>query len=298
MSVIFNQVFILLIFLSIGFLLGKTGTVNTGHTKILSKLLVYVFLSSNIFKTFSSRFSPSYIAQNYRTLLASAVVLITLVVAAHFAAKLFTKSKYERCIYEYTMIVPNYGYMGYALSEALFGQAGLINFMTFAVPVSLFTYTFGFAKLTKSGTSFKKLCNPVIVATVLGIIVGLTELPIPGILLTVLDKASACMAPVGMLMTGVVISGFSFKSILSNKRVYVAAVLRLIVLPLIIGLTLSLFADREMVQTAVLFYALPCGLNTVIFPKLVDENCEIGAGLALVTTVLSCITLPFLLTVL
>ena len=264
----------------------------------MSTLLVYVFLSSNIFKTFSSRFSPSYIAQNYRTLLASAVVLITLMVAAHFAAKLFTKSKYERCIYEYTMIVPNYGYMGYALSEALFGQAGLINFMTFAVPVSLFTYTFGFAKLTKSGTSFKKLCNPVIVATVLGIIVGLTELPIPGILLTVLDKASACMAPVGMLMTGVVISGFSFKSILSNKRVYVAAVLRLIVLPLIIGLTLSLLADREMVQTAVLFYALPCGLNTVIFPKLVDENCEIGAGLALVSTVLSCITLPILLTML
>lgn len=298
MSVIFNQVIILLIFLSIGFLLGKTGTVNTGHTKILSTLLVYVFLSSNIFKTFSSRFSPSYIAQNYRTLLASAVVLITLMIAAHFAAKLFTKSKYERCIYEYTMIVPNYGYMGYALSEALFGQAGLINFMTFAVPVSLFTYTFGFAKLTKSGTSFKKLCNPVIVATVLGIIVGLTDLPIPGILLNVLDKASACMAPVGMLMTGVVISGFSFKSILSNKRVYVAAVLRLIVLPLIIGLTLSLFADREMVQTAVLFYALPCGLNTVIFPKLVDENCEIGAGLALVSTVLSCITLPILLTVL
>lgn len=298
MSVIFNQVIILLIFLSIGFLLGKTGTVNTGHTKILSTLLVYVFLSSNIFKTFSSRFSSSYIAQNYRTLLASAVVLITLMVAAHFAAKLFTKSKYERCIYEYTMIVPNYGYMGYALSEALFGQAGLINFMTFAVPVSLFTYTIGFAKLTKSGTSFKKLCNPVIVATVLGIIVGLTELPIPGMLLNVLDKASACMAPVGMLMTGVVISGFSFKSILSNKRVYVAAVLRLIVLPLIIGLTLSLFADREMVRTAVLFYALPCGLNTVIFPKLVDENCEIGAGLALVSTVLSCITLPILLTVL
>lgn len=106
------------------------------------------------------------------------------------------------------------------------------------------------------------------------------------------------MAPVGMLMTGVVISGFSFKSILSNKRVYVVAVLRLIVLPLIIGLTLSLFADREMVRTAVLFYALPCGLNTVIFPKLVDENCEIGAGLALVSTVLSCITLPILLTVL
>lgn len=298
MSIIFIQVFILLIFLSIGFFLGRTGTVDSGHTKILSTLLVYVFLASNIFKTFSARFSPSYIVQNYRTLLISAAVLVVLSIVARFAAKLFSKNRYERCIYEYTMIVPNYGYMGYALSEALFGQAGLINFMTFAVPISLFTYTIGFAKLTKRGASIKKLCNPVIVATVLGIVAGLTELPIPSIVNAVLDKASACMAPVSMLMTGIVISGFPVKNILRNGKGYVVVLLRLLVLPVVIGLSLSLFCSREIVQTAVLFYSLPCGLNTVIFPKLVDENCEIGAGLALISTVLSCITLPILLTIL
>lgn len=297
MFVIFSQVLILLIFVTIGFVLGKGKVVKTEHTKILSSLLVYVFLSCNIYKTFSARFSPAYIAANYRLLLISAAVVCVLLVAAHFTAKLFSKNKYERCVYEYSLAIPNYGYIGYALAEALFGQAGLMNFMTFAVPVSLYTYTFGFAKLTKQGASLKKLCNPVIISTVLGIAAGLSGFTVPDVLANVVDKASGCMAPVSMLLTGIVISGFPFKSMLSNVKGYGLVVLRLLGIPLLLGSILCLFCEKEVVQTAVLFYALPCGLNTVVFPRLVDENCQIGAGLALISTVLSCVTLPVVLTI-
>lgn len=297
MFVIFSQVLVLLIFVTIGFVLGKGNVVKTEHTKILSSLLVYVFLSCNIYKTFSARFSLAYIAANYRLLLISTAVVCALLVAAHFAAKLFSKNKYDRSIYEYSLVIPNYGYIGYALAEALLGQAGLINFMTFAVPVSLYTYTFGFAQLTKQGASLKKLCNPVIISTVLGIAAGLSGFTVPDVLANVIDKASGCMAPVSMLLTGIVISGFSLKSMLRNVKSYGLVMLRLVVIPLLLGSILCLFCEKEVAQTAILFYALPCGLNTVVFPRLVDENCEIGAGLALISTVLSCVTLPIVLTI-
>ena len=297
MFVIFSQVLILLIFVTIGFVLGKGNVVKTEHTKILSSLLVYVFLSCNIYKTFSARFSLEYIAANYKLLLISAAVVCVLLVAAHFMAKLFSKNKYERCIYEYSLVIPNYGYIGYALAEALFGQAGLINFMTFAVPVSLYTYTFGFAKLTKQGASLKKLCNPVIISMALGIAAGLSGFTLPDVLADVIDKASGCMAPVSMLLTGIVISGFSLKSMLSNVKSYGLVMLRLVVIPLLLGTVLYWFCEEHVAQTAILFYALPCGLNTVVFPRLVDENCQIGAGLALISTVLTCITLPIVLTI-
>lgn len=297
MFVIFSQVLILLIFVAIGFVLGKWNVVKTEHTKILSSLLVYVFLSCNIFKTFSAKFSLTYIAANSRLLLTSTAVVCVLLVAAHFTAKLFSKNKYDRCIYEYSLAIPNYGYIGYALAEALFGQAGLIDFMTFAVPVSLYTYTFGFAKLTKQGASLKKLCNPVIISTVLGIAAGLSGFTVPDVLANVIDKSSGCMAPVSMLLTGIVISGFSLKSMLSNVKGYGLVMLRLVGIPLLLGLALSLVCEKQVAQTAILFYALPCGLNTVVFPRLVDENCQIGAGLALISTVLSCVTLPVVLTI-
>ncbi len=169
--------------------------------------------------------------------------------------------------------------------------------MTFALPASIYIYTIGFAKLTKRVLSFKKLCNPIIIATVLGIIAGLCDVTLPNTLTNVIEKASGCMAPVSMLLTGIVISRFSLKSIFCNVKAYPLAILRLIIIPTLLGVILSKFCQAYLLQTAILFYALPCGLNTVVFPKLVGEKCEIGAGLALISSILACITLPLILSI-
>jgi predicted permease len=187
--------------------------------------------------------------------------------------------------------------MGYALAQALLGEAGLMNIMTFAIPVSIYIYTIGFFKLTKRPFSYKKICNPIMIATVLGITAGLCGITLPNAITIVLEKASACMAPVSMLLTGIVISKFSLKSVFCNAKAYPLSILRLIIIPTLLGVVLSIFCDAYLLQTAVLFYALPCGLNTVVFPKLVGEKCEIGASLALTSTILACITLPIILSV-
>lgn len=295
MTVIFEQVLILFIFVSVGYGLGKGKIVRTDHAQLLSGILVNVCLPCSIFKTFSTRFTLSYIQSSYGILLISAGILIVMLSVAHVTAKLFSKEAYERCVYRYSLAIPNYGYMGYALAEALLQEAGLMNMMTFAVPVSLYVYTLGFAGLTKRGLSLKKLCNPIMAATVLGIAAGLFGMEIPSVLSSVLQKASDCLAPLSMLLTGIVISELPFKKMIRSPKFYLLSALRLVVIPLALGAVLSLFCELPTVQIAVLFYALPCGLNTVVFPKLVNENCEIGAGLALVSTVLACVTLPLVL---
>jgi len=42
----------------------------------------------------------------------------------------------------------------------------------------------------------------------------------------------------------------------------------------------------------VVLLAMPCGLNTIVFPKIVGEKCDIGAGLAFVSNIAACITIP------
>lgn len=295
MTVIFEQVLILFIFVSVGYALGKSRIAKVEHAQILSGILVNVFLPCSIFKTFSTRFTFAYLQSSYEILLASAGILIVLVSVAHVAAKLFSKETYERHIYRYSLAIPNYGYMSYALAEALLKDTGLTNMMTFALPVSLYVYTIGFASLTKRGLSLKKLCNPIMIATVSGIAAGLCGISTPAIFMNVLQKASGCMAPVSMLLTGIMISELSVKKIICNPKLYAVTALRLVVIPLVLGAAVSAFCKVPTVQIAVLFYALPCGLNTVVFPKLVNENCEIGAGLALISTVFACVTLPFVL---
>ena len=71
--------------------------------------------------------------------------------------------------------------------------------------------------------------------------------------------------------------------------------MRLVVLPLLAGGILHLTGHHELRNIVVLFCALPCGLNTVIFPKLVDENCEYGASQAFISNVAACATIPVVL---
>ena len=68
--------------------------------------------------------------------------------------------------------------------------------------------------------------------------------------------------------------------------------LRLVVLPVCLTLVMKVLFGSEIALVAFLFYAMPCGLNTVVFPKSVGENCMTGASMAMISTVLCALTIP------
>ena len=185
--------------------------------------------------------------------------------------------------------------MGYALAGGIFGEEVLLGVMMFAVPMSIYTYTVGYCMLTKSKGSLLKLLSPVNIGMLAGAIVGFFGIPIPGIVSNLLTKATGCMGPISMLLTGLVISEYALKDMVTNWRVYVLAVLRLLVIPICVGLIIRLVGVEEALLPALCILAMPCGLNTIVFPKLVGEDCKPGAAMAFVTSILCCVTIPLCL---
>lgn len=292
--VVFSQVALLISFLVIGYILNKLKIVEAQHGKFLSALLVNVFLPFNLLKSFSANFTVAYLSSNYALVLTSLVILAVTAVGAYFGSKLFSKVPYEQKLFEYSLIVTNSGYMGYPLIESMLGTIGLTNFAVFGIPVTLFTYSYGYAILTKNRLSLRKLLNPITVAMLIGIVIGLSGIPVPSVISEVLNKGSDCLGPISMILTGIVIAEYRIKDILSDARVYVMTVLRLLIIPIVLGLIIKPFVSELVLQNAVLFYALPCGLNSVVFPKMLGENCKIGAGLVLVSHLASCFSIPLL----
>ena len=294
MLTIFNQVFILFAFAAAGFIVAKSGKIKTEHTPLLSGLLVYVIAPLYVFETFSKNFTLKYILGNYEIILWSLGIVLFLGTVMAFMSKLFDKRKYERDVYEYSLVVPNSGYMGYPMAEAVLGSAGLLNTMIFCLPLSIYIYTIGYSKLTKSGLSFRKIFNPSMIAMLLGAIAGLFAIPIPSVAYSIMNKAGACMGPISMLLAGIVVSEFNFKELLSEKKIYIVTALRLFIVPVLIGLITAPFS-KTVTEVAVLIYAMPCGLNTIVFPRLVDEDCRLGAGFALLSNILACLSIPIVL---
>lgn len=294
-----EQVIILSVFIIAGFLLAKTSILDAAHGKALSVLTIYLFLPSLCLSSFAKNCTPVYLTEKYPLVLLSCGFLVLLHFITPLIAKPFSKSHYEVSILRYTLTIPNYGYTGYALCAGLFGELALLDMMIFTLPMAMYTHSYGYNILTKQDTGkfgIKKLLNPVIIGVLLGCAVGLSGIQLPSVATTIIDKAGACTAPISMLLAGVTISEFDIKSLLTEKRAYIMSFLRLLGIPLVMFALLKLTGLSSFLTTTMLVFAMPCGMNTIVYPKLIGEDCKLGASMALISTVLSLITIPLCMT--
>lgn len=295
MIIAFEQVGKLLIFIAIGYILGHFNIVDKSHSKILSILLVYFITPCTSVKSLASGFTVQYLKEYYPMILVSIGLLLLFIFLAFFVSKLFSKNRYEQNVYHYTLTVPNYGYMGYALAEGLFGAMGLLNMVVYCLFIGIYIGTVGYIMLTNQKFSYKLLIRPPFMGLLIGIFLGLTQIQLPSLVNDIVNTSAACLSPIAMLLTGIVISEFKFKDLIVDKKAYIVSALRLIVIPLLVLLITKPFFKPDIVTTAVLYHALPCGLNTIVYAKSANENYVLGAKFAVVSNVLSLITLPLIL---
>lgn len=292
MSIVFEKVFLLILLASAGFVLCKAGIADHKHAKLLSVLEVYLFLPANTLKTYSVNFTVEYFRKNYYLILVSLAVLAVVIVLADLVAKKLTADPYRRSVYRYSLIFSNYGLIGQPLIADLFGDLMLQNAMVFTFPMGLCAYTIGYSMLSKTGLNLKKLINPPIVAIFIGAVIGLTGIPLPAAITSTLEKTAACILPVSMVLTGMVVSEFDIRTLLRRKSDYIVVLCRLFLFPCAIAGALKLLGLNDVVIPALMMYAMPCGMNTIIVPRLIGEDCESGAALALISNLLACVTIP------
>ena len=295
MGIVIEQVCLLLAFAAVGYLLCKTKLADAKHNKILSVVCFYIFLPSKVFTTFATKFTPTYLSSYWPLLLGATVIVALLALAAIPVSRLLTKDPYGRNVYHYSLTISNYGYIGYALAEGIFGTDVLMDVMMFAFPVCLYTYTIGYSMLTGGKFNWKKLVNPVTASMLLGAVAGLSGLQLPGPVSAFLSKSAACMSPVSMLLMGMVISEYKLRDLLATWQNYVIIALRLVVIPCVIVGVLRLLKLEMLVLPSLMVLAMPSSMNTIVFSKLMGQDSKPGAAMALVSSLLCCATIPLCL---
>lgn len=295
MIAIFEQVLILFTFCLTGFVLCKTRLLSAEHSKPLSVLLVYVFFPCMSFNTFSAQFNVTYLQQRGALILVSVGLLAVMVIVSKIVTKILGGDSYTQNVNEYSMSTANIGYMGYPLVEAVFGQNVLLDCMMFGLPMSIYIGTIGYNMLTigKGQKSiWQKIFTPSLIGILIGCAVGISGIRLPQTVFDIAKMSSNCVAPISMLLTGMAISQFSFKELLSNWKVYIVCAVRLVLAPVLAWGLVKAFGLSFALIPAAALYAMPCGMNNIVYPKLVGKDCRHGAAIVLVSTVLSMLTIP------
>lgn len=181
--------------------------------------------------------------------------------------------------------------------------------------------------------SLKAIANPMFIALLIGAIIGITGLgeimskplmdteyvisatgqvsvaksAMPLFIMTVINVCGSCMSPVAMMLTGITFATIDIKKVLSDISIYVVTFLRLIVYPLLFGGIVLLlrtyvgfigdFFTQELFICFICTLAMPLGLNTVVVPAGYGKDVSIPAGMALVSHLLSILTIPLIFTI-
>ncbi|MGM9647485.1 MAG: AEC family transporter [Eubacteriales bacterium] len=293
-----NQIGFLFMLIGIGWLLTKLNVLPKGASAVLAKLETTVFVPALILSTFSQYFTPQKLSSASRTLLISVVTLAGSVILALIFARLCGRDDYSRRLYTYGLTFPSYGFLGYAVVSAVFPSV-FGDYLLFTVPFWMLTYLWGVPALLIPGShkSFgdrlRALLNPMSVAMLIGILLGLAGWHLPGFLTSAVSMAGNCMSPIAMLLAGVAVAGIGFKEAFGKPSVWVVSLIRLLLLPItaiLVLLLLPLDATLEVCIVALL--AMPLGLNTVVIPTAYGKSSAVGTSMTLLSHLLSCFTIP------
>jgi len=292
-----KQVGILYILVAVGFICDKTGLFKEKTARLSNDLLFYIITPAVIVTAFMSMDNTP---ENYKKLLLAFVFAVGIqVVGALIAMPFFRdKSKKDNSIYKFASNYGNVGYMALPLANAVLGAEGVFYCSVVVMVFNIFSFTHGIKVMTGyKGFDVKKLIlNPGTIAVLIGLPLFIFGIKLPEIINTPVDYLASLNTPLAMIFFGTYLANTDLKTMFSDKRVYLTALLKLIVLPLcMMGLFKIFGFTGVLVSSIVLSSSAPSANNTVMFAAKYDKDAPCASKVVALVSFLSIVTMPFMI---
>jgi len=303
-----KQMLMMFFLIMVGYFLRKGKILPENSHVTMSKLETYVLMPALILYNQISRCTVQTFSENSSLILYGLVLVLCSIGIAYPLCRLFVRNGEgnlrQRNVYRYALAFGNYGFMGNFIILGVWGDDMFYKYLLFLILVDVFCNSWGLHTLISGGESGgigknirRSLTAPPVICLGLGMLIGLLNLSrfVPDFLMTAFEKAGNCQGPVAMVLAGFVIGGYDWKKLLLNGKVYLASLFRLILIPGLMMLALKLLGTSEEIMTlALIAFATPLGLNTIVFPAAYGGETETGASMVMISHILSVITIPLM----
>jgi len=306
-----NQMVTMFLLIIAGFALRKKNIIPEESHLTLSRLETYILVPALNIVNWTKNCTPETLKDNSVLILYGLGIIIVAVALAYPLSALFVRNRktpadeYQRNIYKYAMTFGNYGFIGNFLVLGVWGDEMFFKYSMLTLCVGLVCSSWGLiilipkdqGKIGSFKNMLRSILTPPIIGLIIGMIIGLANLKeyVPDFVTTALSNAGNCMGPVAMILAGFVIGGFNFGSLLKNKKVYLAGIFRLILIPAFFVMVLKLIGASDTVVTlALICLATPFGMNTIVYPAAYGGDFRTGASMTLISSTLAVITIPLM----
>ncbi|MEE1130927.1 MAG: AEC family transporter [Caryophanon sp.] len=298
LSMIFFQIVApILVLMAVGVFLQRKFTFNL---KTMSQLITYCFMPAAVFVSI-------YETSVNKEVLGQITVFIVLFIGSQMLlssllAKVMGLNKLEGAVFKNSVVLINSGNYGIPVAQMIFvtQPIGVAIQVILVIFQNMTTYTYGLYNLissTKSGMAIVRdfLKMPIVHALILGAILNMLNVPIPQMIRIPLDYIAGGFVAVALLILGMQLSQIEVRTMF-NKLIVVSCFTRLVLGPVIaLGIIYMLGLDGVVAQSLLIASAFPTSRNSSSLALEYDIESDAAAQTVLFSTVVSCITVTFVI---
>lgn len=217
-------------------------------------------------------------------------------VIALFAQGLVRIFGLERRTYLAPFIFGNTGNLGIPLALFAFGEAGLGYAVVVLAVTSVLAFTFGIYLVAGKGSGSKALKEPMVWATLLGALFLWQDWQTPVFLTNALDLIGQMAIPLMLITLGVAVARLTPGKI--SRAIVLSLVKLLICIAAGWGIGILFNLDKVAFGVLVLQLATPVAVTSYLLAEKFNADSEAVAGMVVVSTLISVVSLPLLLALL
>lgn len=295
-----QQMFVLFIYMMVGFGSSKKGVMDAEFGKKLSWVVVNV---ANPAMTVSAVVNGEGNIRGSDLLLTAGLAVIILggtILVGQILPILLRVEKKRRNAYKLLGAFNNIGFMGFPVIAAVYGVEALLYGAIFTMLFNVLIYTYGIQAAQGKGAEtgkiqWNRILNIGVWSSVFAIGIYLAQLPTPAFFNSAVSGLSALTGPMSMMVIGISLAGIEFAALFKDIQLILFSVIKLLAVPILGMFVLCRVVDNEMLcGVCMIMLATPAASMTAMLAQQYgDSECEelTAKGVAL-TTMLSVITIP------
>ncbi|WP_337957133.1 AEC family transporter [Alkalihalobacillus pseudalcaliphilus] len=265
----------------------------------ISKWLVHCFMPAAVFlNIYQVHIDFSLLAQLLMYLL---IFTIAMIFITYIIGKVFSVQDHEEAALKNSISLMNSGNYGLPVSQLIFSANPLgVSIQIFVLIFqNMLTYTYGLYNLLSTTKSFLEIMKsflklPLIYALVLGLFFQIFDLSLPSFLLFPIEHLANGFVAVALLLLGAQLANIQIR--VFHRVITLALIGRLLVGPLVaVGVIYLLQIDGVMAQSLLIASSFPTSRNTATLALEYDVAPELHAQIVLYSTLLSSLTVTFVI---
>ena len=292
-----TNVLTLFLLIGVGAVCAKTKLLGESAVKALANLVLYIATPCVIIKSCIREFDPA--------MLRGFLIVVAVAAVNHAALILLAKAVFRdsdenrRRVFRVATVFSNAGYMAIPLQQAVLGDVGVFYCAAYVIVFNVFLWTYGLAEMSgESRLSVKKiLLNPGVIGVAVGLALFVLPIPVPALVVDGIGHLAALNTPVPMLIVGFYLAQTDLLGALKDARGWLCIALRLVATPLAALALLLLCGVRgDLLTSCMICIATPVATACTMFATRFDRLPRLSVNLVSLSTLLSVVTLPLLVT--